>query len=157
MKHAFALHCVTFTGFYSHLPPLPTPSRAFAAEVVGAGLLSEAEFQTLADDTLNIIELSTGALDDILDRLDISHAMGVLTLDLGVKGTYVINKQTPNKQIWWSSPISGPRRYHWDAGRGAWVGTRDGNELLATLREEVKALTGVELHFDGGGPADRTH
>ena len=26
-------------------------------------------------------------------------------------GTYVINKQTPNKQIWLSSPISGPKRY----------------------------------------------
>lgn len=31
---------------------------------------------------------------------------GVLTLKLGDKGTYVINKQPPNKQIWLSSPIS---------------------------------------------------
>ena len=30
---------------------------------------------------------------------------GVLTLDLGQHGTYVINKQPPNKQIWLSSPI----------------------------------------------------
>lgn len=30
---------------------------------------------------------------------------GVLTLKLGDKGTYVINKQPPNKQIWLSSPI----------------------------------------------------
>ena len=30
---------------------------------------------------------------------------GVLTLRLGDKGTYVINKQTPNRQIWFSSPI----------------------------------------------------
>lgn len=34
---------------------------------------------------------------------------GVLTLTLGVNGTYVINKQPPNKQIWLSSPI---RRDH---------------------------------------------
>lgn len=26
-------------------------------------------------------------------------------------GTYVINKQTPNKQIWLSSPRSGPKRF----------------------------------------------
>jgi frataxin len=26
-------------------------------------------------------------------------------------GTYVINKQPPNKQIWLSSPKSGPKRY----------------------------------------------
>jgi frataxin len=30
---------------------------------------------------------------------------GVLTLALGEKGTYVINKQPPNKQIWLSSPF----------------------------------------------------
>lgn len=29
---------------------------------------------------------------------------GVLTLDAGAAGTYVINKQPPNKQIWLSSP-----------------------------------------------------
>lgn len=30
---------------------------------------------------------------------------GVLTLILGNNGTYVINKQPPNKQIWLSSPF----------------------------------------------------
>lgn len=30
---------------------------------------------------------------------------GVLTLTLGDKGTYVVNKQPPNKQIWLSSPF----------------------------------------------------
>lgn len=29
----------------------------------------------------------------------------VLTLKLGSLGTYVINKQTPNRQIWMSSPV----------------------------------------------------
>lgn len=41
----------------------------------------------------------------------IEHAwQGVLTLNLGSHGTYVINKQSPNKQIWMSSPLSGPVR-----------------------------------------------
>lgn len=30
---------------------------------------------------------------------------GVLTLDLGSRGTYVLNKQAPNHQIWSSSPV----------------------------------------------------
>lgn len=40
------------------------------------------------------------------------HALvqGVMTIDLGDHGTYVINKQAPNKQIWLSSPVSGPIR-----------------------------------------------
>lgn len=33
-----------------------------------------------------------------------SRQSGVLTLALGDNGTYVINKQPPNKQIWLSSP-----------------------------------------------------
>lgn len=31
--------------------------------------------------------------------------MGVLTVRMGPKGTYVINKQTPARQIWLSSPV----------------------------------------------------
>jgi len=30
---------------------------------------------------------------------------GVLTVKLGEHGTYVINKQAPNRQMWLSSPI----------------------------------------------------
>ena len=30
---------------------------------------------------------------------------GILSLKLGSKGTYVINKQSPNRQIWFSSPM----------------------------------------------------
>lgn len=35
----------------------------------------------------------------------------MLSLVLPPNGTYVINKQPPNKQIWLSSPVSGPDRY----------------------------------------------
>lgn len=45
------------------------------------------------------------------DDFDVSYSMGVITAKVGRdKGTYVINKQTPNRQIWLSSPISGPKR-----------------------------------------------
>jgi frataxin-like iron-binding protein CyaY len=35
----------------------------------------------------------------------VSLQQGVLTVRLGKHGTYVINKQTPNRQIWLSSPV----------------------------------------------------
>lgn len=41
-------------------------------------------------------------------------------------GTYVLNKQPPNKQIWLSSPISGPKRYDWVAYDGGGGGKREG-------------------------------
>lgn len=41
---------------------------------------------------------------------DVQYSSGVLTACLGKHGTFVLNKQTPNRQIWLSSPVSGPFR-----------------------------------------------
>jgi frataxin len=68
----------------------------------------------------------------------------------------VINKQPPNKQIWLSSPISGPKRFDWvirgagqhekedseygagdDGEWGRWVYLRDGSSLSELLEKEV--------------------
>jgi frataxin len=75
-----------------------------------------------------------------------------LTIEIQGKGSYVINKQPPNKQIWLSSPISGPKRYDWvvtgesmhqkeGSGSGDWIYLRDHSRLSELLRKEV----GVEL------------
>lgn len=97
-------------------------------------------------------------LDDLLERLeyfveeldyldaDVEYSQGVLTLRLGDLGTYVINKQTPNRQIWMSSPVSGPVRYDW--GFGKWVYHRDGHDLHTRLRHELKQLTGQDLELN---------
>ena len=63
-------------------------------------------------------------------------------------GTYVINKQPPNKQIWLSSPISGPKRYDWcvlggsqvdkdDTASRDWIYNRDNSSLSALILEEL--------------------
>jgi frataxin len=65
---------------------------------------------------------------------------GVLTVKLGSHGTYVINKQTPNRQIWMSSPVSGPFRY--DYQHGQWVYARTGQELLQQVQQELQGLLG---------------
>lgn len=73
------------------------------------------------------------------------------------QGTYVLNKQPPNQQIWISSPISGPKRYDWVLSRGEgqhqkegsemdvegdlrggeWVYLRDGSTLSELLKREL--------------------
>lgn len=69
-----------------------------------------------------------------------SHQAGVLNVSFPTIGTYVINKQPPNKQIWLSSPISGPKRYDYvvydggqnqkeDTAVGDWVYLRDGSTM----------------------------
>jgi frataxin len=69
-------------------------------------------------------------------------------LTFGDKGTYVINKQPPNKQIWLSSPRSGPKRYDWviqgdgqhqkeGTGVGDWIYIRDGSSLDSLFQQEL--------------------
>lgn len=80
---------------------------------------------------------------------------GVLEVNIASKGTYVFNKQPPNKQIWLSSPQSGPKRFDWvvtgesmdqkeGGGVGDWIYLRDGTSLTDLIRKEL----GIELGTD---------
>mmetsp|Transcript_32362 Transcript_32362/g.74530 ORF Transcript_32362/g.74530 Transcript_32362/m.74530 type:complete len:80 (+) Transcript_32362:40-279(+) len=62
--------------------------------------------------------------------------------------SWVFNKQAPNRQIWWSSPISGPKRYEYDNDIGRWVNTRDREALSALLRKEMSEML---ITSAGGG------
>ncbi|XP_074250813.1 frataxin, mitochondrial isoform X4 [Saimiri boliviensis] len=72
------------------------------------GSLDETTYERLAEETLDSL---AEFFEDLADKpytfedYDVSFGSGVLTVKLGGDlGTYVINKQTPNKQIWLSSP-----------------------------------------------------
>jgi frataxin len=92
----------------------------------------------------------------IKEEFEIVYSNGVLTMVFPPHGTWVLNKQTPNRQIWWSSPISGPRRYEFeqqqdddDGGRGRWIYSRDASHsttLQQTLKEEILQIYNVELN-----------
>lgn len=73
---------------------------------------------------------------------------GVLHITFPPNGEYVLNKQPANKQIWLSSPITGPKRYDWvvvgegmqhkeGSGVGDWMYLRDGSTLTELLRTEL--------------------
>eukprot|EP00873_Tetraselmis_striata_P037487 jgi/Tetstr1/457751/TSEL_044296.t1 len=83
--------------------------------------------------------------DAAVEGSDVEYGQGVLTIKLGAKGTFVLNKQTPNKQIWLSSPVSGPFRY--DFVGGEWIYNRDGHSLHKKLSEELQNLVGAPLHL----------
>jgi frataxin len=75
----------------------------------------------------------------------------VLNISVPAIGTFVLNKQPPNKQIWLSSPISGPKRFDWivegdrmhekqdtrEFVNGQWVYLRDGSNLTDLLNTEL--------------------
>jgi len=94
-------------------------------------------------------------LEDLLDSLgnptyEVEYHSGVLTLILGNHGTYVINKQPPNKQIWLSSPFSGPKRYDYLPTTNSWVYSRDGRALGDLLNTELTTALGktVDLRLE---------
>ncbi|CAN8011842.1 unnamed protein product, partial [Ixodes pacificus] len=71
--------------------------------------MSEVEYEAITKETLeSLAERFDEILEDVQDipEADLALSDGVLTLHLGPRiGTFVINKQTPNRQIWLSSPV----------------------------------------------------
>ncbi|KAG5366450.1 Frataxin-like protein [Yarrowia sp. B02] len=106
------------------------------------------EYHLQADEFLESILIAYENYAEEVDsnELDVDLAQGVMSLEIPGAGSYVINKQPPNKQIWLSSPISGPKRY--DYVDGEWVYLRDGTtltELLETETSEAFASTGKKF------------
>jgi len=132
---------------------------------------TEQEYHNTADETLEHIqdaleELFEDSFSTETEIPEVNVANGVLTLSLPPHGTWVLNKQTPNQQIWWSSPLSGPRRYEYvelgDDGEGIWVYSRyienlekeeeewnvEGEYTLGyILTKEIKELYGLDLEL----------
>ena len=134
----------------------------------------EDDFHKIADESLERLSDLLAPLEDD-DDVELELSMGVLKLKLSAAGeskSWVINKQTPNRQLWWSSPISGPRRYEWHPSSDSsdlapvrnWTHTRavavpGGNnggtttaappkgegDLLNQIHQEILSVTGIDL------------
>eukprot|EP00731_Ephydatia_muelleri_P015975 Em0009g399a len=111
--------------------------------------LDEITYQRIADATLDeLAEFFENLGDSGLchRNFDVNFSGDVLTVKVGGDGgVYVINKQTPNKQIWLSSPKSGPKRY--DIIRGRWRYSHDGSTLHDLLSREFSAALGTSVDF----------
>lgn len=111
--------------------------------------LCKNEYERISDETLDTL---CERLEDIADsnsvpdEYDVVFESGVLKLHISKDvGTYVINKQSPNKQIWFSSPKSGPKRY--DYHDNSWKYSHDGSYLHALLQEELSEALKLDLNF----------
>ncbi|KAL8654691.1 MAG: hypothetical protein Q9226_003333 [Calogaya cf. arnoldii] len=132
------------------------------------------QFHRLADHYIDNLVSKLEELQEERRDVDCEYSAGVLNLDFPPAGTYVFNKQPPNKQIWLSSPISGPKRFDYvlmstavpetpdestggdgaarngvgiedEDKRGQWVYLRDGTTLTGLLKEEL----GVDMDEEG--------
>ncbi|KAL6703571.1 Mitochondrial matrix iron chaperone [Coniothyrium glycines] len=137
----------------------PAPKQSEETdEPTGATHITTSEFHERADYYLEELVQRLEEAQEKDPAIEVEHAAGVL--EVTTKGqTYVLNKQPPNKQIWLSSPISGPKRFDWvvsqegigfkeGGGMGDWVYLRDGTSLTELLRKEL----GVDVSVDDQVP-----
>ncbi|KAL8946238.1 MAG: hypothetical protein Q9183_007931 [Haloplaca sp. 2 TL-2023] len=126
-------------------------------------------YHKVADRYIDELVAKLEAIQEEREDVDCEYSSGVLTLTFPPHGTYVLNKQPPNKQIWLSSPISGPKRYDYvlsptqdgvggsgteevkkggegneefKEGKGEWIYLRDESTLMKLLEEEVGVILG---------------
>ncbi|KAI9572653.1 hypothetical protein HD554DRAFT_1336305 [Boletus coccyginus] len=152
----FARHASPRHSAYALQPPLcgralSTPAPHVTHSELPVPIMME-RYHALADATMSsLLERLEDLLDDVAnDGFEVDYHSGVLTLNLGSNGTYVINKQPPNKQIWLSSPISGPKRYDYVPSTDDWRYSRDGGQMGILLEQELSRALGrkVELGLE---------
>lgn len=142
--------------------PVVQHIKCFSSDIneIKYGPLVTETLESLGDKFSELIEDN-----EEFEGADATLSDGVLTVALGNKfGTYVINKQTPNKQIWLSSPISGPKRFDFVAAgssvsggrQDCWVYSHTGQSLHEILDKEIgetilKSQTGFQTECYLGG------
>lgn len=120
--------------------------------------ISMAEFHERADHYLGELLQRLEEVQENDPSIEADYSAGVLEVTYQ-NNIFVLNKQPPNKQIWLSSPISGPKRFDWvvsqegmgekeGCGIGDWIYLRDGTSLTELLRKEL----GVDVSVDDQVP-----
>ncbi len=109
--------------------------------------MDEKYFNHIATEELAFIADSLES-DDREGLLDIECQDGILSIKLEDGGEYVINKHTPTRKIWASSPLSGASYYAYDETSGHWHTTKGTVQLLRTmLKEELEARLGIDVRW----------
>lgn len=99
--------------------------------------MTDAEFESLADDTLAAVER---ALDRAALDIDIqAKGGGVLEIEFDDGSKMVINRHTAAREIWVAARSGG---YHFRHDGRVWRDSREGSELFAALSRLVSAQSG---------------
>ena len=104
-------------------------------------IMTETEFHSAVDAVLARIESAAEAAD----ALDVDLEGGVLTIECPDKSRIIVNRQTPNREIWVAARSGG---FHFAWREGAWRDTRGGTELFASLARIIASQAGVAVAFE---------
>ncbi|KAK3386583.1 Frataxin-like domain-containing protein [Podospora didyma] len=137
----------------------PAPKDVDIPPVVRtAAEITDDVYHSVADEYMDRLVTHLEGIQDEREDIDVEYSAGVLTVRFGPEiGTYVINKQPPNKQIWLSSPKTGPKRYDYvvlgdgqhekqDTACGEWLYLRDNSTMTQLFKDEL----GIDISMPVG-------
>ncbi|KPI84063.1 frataxin-like protein [Leptomonas seymouri] len=112
---------------------------------LGMDGFNDVKYNTAADEFLENLEAKLDSLDSA-EVEDVNYSSGVLTIETSSRGTFIINKQAPNVQLWLSSPMSGPHHYDMvtSTSNGVetvyWRSDNDEHDLKERLEAELSEV-----------------
>jgi CyaY protein len=99
--------------------------------------MNETDFHRSVEAALERIERS---LDD--SALDVELEAGILTATCPDGSRVIVNRQTPNREIWVAARSGG---FHFRMKDGEWRDTRSGDELFASLARVLEQQSGEKI------------
>lgn len=147
LKAARLWHCVVFGASVQRSSRRVGPIAEYSPRPRCPEDWPIAQFSREAEELLQ--QLGDQVYDTFQGRtdVDVEFSQGVLTLRFP-NGTFVLNTQTPNRQIWLSSPLSGPARYYYDLDTGKWRNSRDDHMLVDRLQKDLAVFTGCNIQLN---------
>lgn len=103
--------------------------------------MNESDFHRAVDAVLARIEAGVEAED----RLDVDLEGGILTVTCPDDTRVIVNRQTPNREIWVAARSGG---FHFLMRDGIWTDTRSGEELFASLARIIERQAGIAIAFE---------
>ena len=100
--------------------------------------MNETEFHRAVDAVLARIERSVEASDS----LEVDLEGGILTVTCPDGSRVIVNRQTPNREVWVAARSGG---FHFTWRDGEWRDTRSGLELFASLTRILAMQAGENV------------
>jgi CyaY protein len=106
--------------------------------------MDEREFTVAADAELARIEaaLETASENGPAEFDFETKPGGIIEIELENGSKIIVNRHTAAREIWLAAKSGG---FHFRPESGRWVGTRDGEELMAALSRTVSEQAGVKV------------
>ena len=105
------------------------------------GIMNESDFHREVDAVLARVEAGIEATQ----TLDVDLESGILTVTCPDGSRVIVNRQTPNREIWVAARSGG---FHFRDVGGEWRDTRSGEELFASLARIVSSQSGEKVAFE---------